>query len=130
MSSEITSIADIVKYAEGKIVKLPDFAPGQPFVARMRRPSLLALAKNGRIPNPLLKSVTALFEGDGQVVVKDEKTLADIYDLCNIFAEAALIEPSFEDIKTAGLQFNDEQLMFIFKYSQAGNEAAENFRNE
>lgn len=128
MNLEITPIAEIVKYAEGKIVKLPDFAPGQPFVAKMRRPSLMALAKNGRIPNPLLKSVTELFEGGGQVVVKDDKKLADIYDLCNIFAEAALIEPSFEDIKAAGLELTDEQLMFIFKYSQAGNEAAENFR--
>lgn len=127
---EITSISDIVRYKEGKICRLPDFAPGQPFVAKMRRPSLLALAKNGKIPNPLLKSVTALFQGGGQVVAKDENALADIYDLCNIFAEAALIEPSFEDIQAAGLQLTDEQLMFIFKYSQAGNEAAENFRNE
>ena len=36
---------------------------------------------------------------------------------------------SFEEIKTAGLQLTDEQLMFIFRYSQAGNEAAENFRS-
>lgn len=129
MEKKITSIADITRYAEGRVCELPGFAPDQPFVARLRRPSLLALVKNGRIPNPLLKSVTALFQGGGQINAKDENTLADIYDLCNIFAEAALIEPSFEDIQAAGLQLTDDQLLFIFKYSQAGNEAAENFRN-
>lgn len=129
MDKKVTSIADITRYAEGRVCELPGFASDQPFVARLRRPSLMALAKNGRIPNPLLKSVTELFEGGGQVVVKDDKKLADIYDLCNIFAEAALIEPSFEEIKAAGLQLTDEQLMFIFRYSQVGNEAAENFRS-
>lgn len=127
MELKVTPFADIVKYSEGDVCKLPDFSPGKPFVARMRKPSLLALAKHGKIPNPLLKSVTTLFAG-GEVV-KDEKSLADIYDLCNIFAEAALIEPSYDDLKAANMNLTDEQLLFIFKYSQAGNEEAENFRS-
>lgn len=129
MDKKITSVADITRYAEGRVCELPGFAPDQPFVARLRRPSLLALVKNGKIPNPLLKSVTALFESGKKEFAQDEKSLSDIYDLCDIFAQAALIEPTYDEIKAAGLQLTDDQLMYIFKFSQAGNIEADNFRN-
>ena len=41
----VTTIYDLQEYSRGQIVKLPDFAEGQPFVARMRRPSLLFMDK-------------------------------------------------------------------------------------
>ena len=50
----ITTLADLQSYAAGTIVRFPDFAEGQPFVARVRRPSMLVLAKQGKIPNTLL----------------------------------------------------------------------------
>ena len=44
----ITSLADLQSYAAGTVVRFPDFAEGQPFVARVRRPSMLVLAKQDR----------------------------------------------------------------------------------
>ena len=61
--NKITSIYDLQRYAKGQIVRLPDFAEDQPFVARMRRPSLLIMAKSGKIPNRLLSTATNLFNG-------------------------------------------------------------------
>ena len=56
----ITSLSDLQTYAAGTIVRFPDFAEGQPFVARVRRPSMLVLAKQGKIPNTLLTAAGEL----------------------------------------------------------------------
>ena len=62
-SNDITSIAQLSEYAKGQVVRLPDFAPDQPFVARLKRPSMLVLAKSGKIPNSLLETASSLFDG-------------------------------------------------------------------
>ena len=61
----ITTLADLQSYAAGTIVRFPDFAEGQPFVARVRRPSMLVLAKQGKIPNTLLTAAGELFSKGG-----------------------------------------------------------------
>ena len=61
----ITTISDLQSYANGTIVRFPDFGDGQPFVARVRRPSLLVLAKQGKIPNSLLTAAGELFAKGG-----------------------------------------------------------------
>lgn len=50
----VTTLHDLQTYTSGSIVKLPDFAEGQPLIARLKRPSMLALAAHGQIPNSLL----------------------------------------------------------------------------
>ena len=126
--SEITSIYDLQRYANGQIVKLPDFAEGQPFVARMRRPSLLIMAKKGKIPNKLLATATDLFNGGNSHNASNDSILSDTYDVCEAIAEAALVEPTMAEIKEAGLELSDNQLIAIFNYAQRGIEALNNFR--
>lgn len=128
---EITSATDLQHYAAGMVVRLPDFAEGQPFVARIRRPSMLVLAKTGRIPNSLLVAAGELFaNGGGGLNSTDEKMLSDMYDIMHIICESALIEPSLNDIENAGLTLSDDQMMAIFNYSQTGINALESFREE
>lgn len=126
----ITSIADLQQYAGGIVVRFPDFAEGQPFVARVRRPSLLVLAKQGKIPNTLLSAAGDLFNNGGVGGKADDDTLGDMYDICKIVCEACLIQPSMQDIEAAGIEITDEQLMAIFNYSQVGVKALTNFRQE
>lgn len=57
----VTTIDDLRRYAKGSLVKLPSFAAGQPFVARLKRPSMMELVKNGEIPNELLTRANELF---------------------------------------------------------------------
>lgn len=128
-SMNVTSIADLHNYSNGIIVRLPDFAEGQPFVARVRRPSLLVLAKSGKIPNTLLNSAGELFV-KGNVDSDNENMLREIYDICQIICESALVQPSLAEIKSAGLDLTDEQLMAIFNYTQAGVKALDSFRKE
>ena len=50
----VTSIEELVKASQGTLVELPPFAEGTRFVARLKRPSMLAMIKGGKIPNSLL----------------------------------------------------------------------------
>lgn len=128
---KITNLADLKEYSKGTIVTLPEFGEGQPFVARVRRPSMLVLAKQGKIPNSLLTTANELFTGGGGGIDQDnEKLLTEMYDVCMIICEACLIEPSLEDIKSAGMELSDDQIMAIFNYTQNGVKALESFREE
>jgi len=127
----VTSLDELSMYARGIVVRFPDFAEGQPFVARVKRPSLLALAKSGRIPNSLLTTAGSLFTNAGSGLdASDPKMLSDLHDICEVVCQATLIEPSYEQIKQAGLELSDDQVMAIFSYTQTGVEALKSFRQE
>ena len=127
----ITTLADLQSYAAGTIVRFPDFAEGQPFIARVRRPSMLVLAKQGKIPNTLLVAAGELFSKGGAGMDADnENMLSDVYDIMYIICEASLIQPTMKDIEDAGLSLSDDQLMAIFNYTQNGVKALESFRKE
>jgi hypothetical protein len=127
----ITSISDLQSYAAGTVIRFPDFAEGQPFVARVKRPSMLALAKAGKIPNSLLTAAGELFtNGGGGLDADNEKMLSEMYDIINIICDSALIQPSLAEIKSVGLELSDNQMMAIFNYTQAGVKALESFREE
>lgn len=128
---KVTSIYDLQSYAAGTVVRLPDFGDGQPFVARLRRPSMLVLAKSGRIPNTLLNAAGDLFsKGSSGLDSDNEKMLSDMCDIMNIICEAALMQPTLAEIKSVGLELSDDQMMAIFNYTQAGVKALEPFRKE
>lgn len=126
-----TSVSELKKYAKGSIVELPPFADGQPFVARMKRPSMLKLIKEGTIPNTLLVKANELFANTQQAFDPDnEDTMQEVFDIIDIIAEASFVEPTYSEIKESGVDLTDDQLMFIFNYSQRGVKALESFRNE
>ena len=125
--SKITSIADIKKYAHGSIVQLPSFDGEHPFIARVKRPSLLVMVKTGKIPNSLINQATQLFQKGAGSLGKDN-TISDMYDIMETICDAALVSPSYSEIKEAGLNLTDEQMMAIFSYTQQGVKALEQFR--
>lgn len=127
--TSVTSFADLQRYARGTIVKLPDFAEGQPFVARMRRPSMMALVKVGKIPNSLLVTANEMFNGKS-ADTDDEDVMSNMFGVMEVICETALIEPTYQQIKDAGLELSDNQIMAIFNYTQVGVQALDNFRQE
>lgn len=126
----VTSIADLKSYAQGQIVELPPFAEGMPFVARLRRPSMLFLAKTGQIPNTLLTKAGQLFNGGGASLDSDDTNmLSDVYDIAMVVIKASLVSPTIDEIHDAGLELSDDQIMAIFNYTQGGIKALEQFRS-
>ena len=128
----VTNIVELKKYSEGAIVELPSFGEGQPFVARLRRPSLLSLVKQGKIPNSLLESANSLFEGGvgGAMSVADESTMSNIFGVLDAICEASFVEPTYKEIIDNGIELTDEQLMFVFGYAQNGVRQLESFREQ
>lgn len=127
---QVTSIADLKSYAQGQIVELPPFAEGMPFVARLRRPSMLFLAKTGQIPNTLLAKAGQLFNGGGASLDSDDTNmLSNVYDIAMVVIKASLVSPTIDEIHDAGLELSDDQIMAIFNYTQGGIKALEQFRS-
>ena len=127
----ITSIEELKQYAQGEVVVLPSFAPTQPFVARLKRPSLLAMAKNGKIPNELLVKTNELFINDGTAAnASDDNMLKEIFSVIDTIAGEVFVQPTYKEIKKAGIQLTDEQMLFIFNYTQTGVKNLENFRED
>nr|DAK57087.1 MAG TPA: hypothetical protein [Caudoviricetes sp.] len=127
----VTSIEDLKNYANGTVVKMPPFAEGQPLIARLKRPSILGMAKQGKIPNSLLVKANELFLQNGAGLdAEEEDTMKQLYDVLDLIAKETLVEPTYEEIKSVGLELTDEQMMFLFNYSQQGVKALESFRTE
>lgn len=124
-----TSIDDLVKASQGVVLELPPFVEGQPFVAKLRRPSLLALVKSGKIPNALLATANKLF-AEGTVDNDDPQALSSLFSVLDSLCEACFVEPSYAEIKAHNIELTDDQLMFIFNYTQRGVAALDSFRSQ
>lgn len=128
-----TSIDQIASYKNGTVVELPPFADGQPFIARMVRPSMLALVKSGKIPNTLLNQATSLFaNGAGALNANGKNTtnVSELFDVIDKIVDAALLQPTLDEIHSVGMELTDDQLMAIFSYTQRGVKALEQFRTK
>lgn len=129
-TEQVTSLEQLKQYANGNIVRLPDFAEGQPFVAKLKRPSILGMAKQGKIPNSLLVKTNELFVQSGSLDTEENSMMQEIYDVIELIASETFVEPTYDEIKSTGIELTDEQMMFIFNYSQQGVKALESFRTE
>jgi hypothetical protein len=125
-----TTVADMMHYAGGQLVTLPPFGAGMPCVVKLKRLSLLALIKQGRIPNQLMASATSLFNsgkmgGDD----KQDDYLKSTSEMLELFASASMVEPTYKELQDVGVELTDLQLAAIFAYSQSGVKDLERFPN-
>lgn len=128
---KVTPLSELMSYKNGQVVELPPFAEGQPFVARLRRPSLMGLVKSGRIPNSLMKQATTLFaKGNQSLSGMNANTLTDMLDIMDIIIDEAMIEPNYSELKSNGITLSDDQIMAIFSYTQQGVDYLKQFRTE
>lgn len=110
-------------------VELSGFGDGQPWTVKLRRVSLLDMARTGTIPNPLMAAVTELYTtGMIQPTKDDEKNLQRAAEIMHLIAESALVEPSMQALESAGVTLTDTQLTEIFIWVQRGAEVFRMFR--
>lgn len=105
-----------------------EYIPGwgeENICVKLRRPSLLLMAKGGTIPNSLMATAQKLFNGGKGTT---EIPLKEMAELLYIVAEHALVEPSMKELEEAGLELTDLQLSSIFNFTQLGCKALEPFR--
>lgn len=123
---EVTPITTLKEYSNGEIVMFPPFSENKPFVARVKRPSMMVLMKTGKIPNSLLTAASALFSGDMKTE-NDSEAYKDILGVIEVLAEASFLEPTWSELQEAGIELTDEQYTFLFNYIQRGVKALEPF---
>ena len=92
----------------------------------VQKPSLLAIARKGKIPNALMAEVSAMFgeTAKNQKVTENlvNDNFSDLVELVEAMCEAAVVEPKYADIKD---YLSDEQKFEIFSFTQADvNEVA------
>lgn len=130
--NKVTSIEELKKVAFGEVVELPSFVQGVPFYARLKRPSMLAMTKSGRIPNELLVEANKLFvNGTASVATQnqlDSDMMKSLFDVLDIICEDSFVEPSYNELKANGIKLTDEQQLFVFAYVQRGVDALKSFR--
>lgn len=129
MEQRTTTIEELLEYQKGQFVQLPDFAEGQPFFARLKRPSMMVLIKSGKIPNELILTANRLFSGKGYDE-KKETAISEVMSIFDVICEATFIEPNYNQIKEAGIDLTDEQMMAVFNYTQEGIKALKPFRSK
>lgn len=123
----ITKIDDLVKASNGTLVTLPGFNAEGDFVARLKRPSLLALVRAGKIPNALISTANKLF-AKGTFDTDDDSAMSNLFEVLDAVCEACFVEPTWQELSEAGVKLTDEQYMFIFNYTQRGVSALGDFR--
>ena len=127
---QVTPLSTLKEYAKGEIVEFPPFAEGLPFVARLKRPSMMVLMKTGKIPNQLMATANSLFSGDTSDAEINDEFYKEVLDIIEVIAEESFIEPSWAELKEANIELTDEQYTFLFNYTQKGIKALEPFRAE
>lgn len=126
----VTKIEDIKKYADGVEVALPGFVLGEQFIVKLKRPSLMKLAQEEKIPNQLLGAASTIFnEGVSGSLEQGEK-FNELGGAVLCLAKAALSEPTYEELEEAGIELTDEQLFNIYLFTQRGVNMLEGFREE
>lgn len=125
----VSSISDLLQYSQGTLVDLPAFGPEQPFRAKLKRPSVLALAKSGKIPNTLMSAAVSLFSGDTKSAMSSDnaETLTTLFDIMEILCDSAFVEPTWKELKDNKIELTDEQLMAVFRFTQDGVKSLESF---
>lgn len=125
----VTSINELRALGTIKEVELPGWNAGETVTFKLGRPSLMLMARDGRIPNRLLKTAQELFTGSAGAAAS-ETGFQDMVDVMLTVVKATLIEPTYDEIQRAGIELTDEQMVAIFQYSQNGPKALERFRTK
>jgi hypothetical protein len=123
----VTSLENLKKLSEGQEVELPGWDE-EPFICKLKRPSLLGLVEGGQIPNPLLNASYILF--NGAKTQKDVLNLKDQKEILDIVARAAMVEPTYQQLKDIGLELTDLQLLDIYNFTQLGVRSLISFRTK
>ena len=126
----VTTLKELKKYAEGIPVQLPSFASDCPFVALLRRPSVVRLAREGTIPNDLLPAAMELFTGKKQENKKEDKLrdMGESRDVMIVIARASMVSPTYDELTEMGLELTENQLIAIYNFTQTGVQDMRSFR--
>lgn len=117
-------MTDLATIKTSQVVTLPGWC-GEVWECELKRPSLMAMAAGGLIPNPLMKTARKIFYSG---ISPADGDLAEESKILLTIAQAAMVSPTFDELAAAGIELTDEQLIAIFQFTQMGAKALDRFR--
>lgn len=126
--SEILSIEQLRDMATS-VIDIPDFENKGTIKVKVKKPSLMKMFSEGKIPNHLLGIATTMIKGKSKKQEKksEMEETQDLIKMLELYCNVCLVEPSykeFEDIMT------DIQKEAIFNWAMGDVAEASNFREE
>lgn len=119
----VTSMTGLRDAAGGVEVSVPGFTSGEIITLKIKRPSLIEMAAQGRIPNPLMSTAAQLFKSGAKKEINemsDGDKFKELAEAIHCVVKAALVEPSYEELTNNGVELTDVQLLYIYDYVQTG----------
>lgn len=126
----VSDIKRIVEVAGAQEVALSGW-DAEPFVCRLRKPTVFGMAISGVVPNPLMPVVDRMFRLDKNLNDALKKIpMADSVKVMVGIAKVALVEPTYKQLEDAGVSLTDTQIMEIYSYVLGGAAGLERFHGE
>lgn len=119
----ITSMDAILRQAAPEEVTLSGWAADE-VTFLLRRPSLVAMASGGHVPNPLIPVVEKLLMGQPDAQADSGDSARALLAV----ARAAMVQPTLMELEEAGVALTDAQVMEIYAYALGGPLAVATFR--
>lgn len=96
---------------------------GKPVKIKVQRPRIMAMAAQGKIPNPLMGIATKMVSGRGA----EQGNIKEMAQMVELYCRACMVEPAYEDMKDS---IDDEQMFAIFSWATSEVSKLDNFRNK
>lgn len=123
--SEILSIEKLREMATS-VIDIPDFNNEGTIKVKVRKPRLMAMAAQGKIPNHLISITTDMIVGRSSRK-KEEPQIKDVASMMELYCQACLVEPSYDEFKDI---MTDTQMNYIFNWAMGRVNQLDNFRKD
>lgn len=135
MNKQVTSLEQFRMMSMGEIISISPFIGEEYVNIRVKKPSMMKMLSDGRIPNTLLATAQDMFNLGSKKSKKSKdddglSAITDVIQIADIIAQECMVEPTYDEIASFGLELTEQQLMEIFTYAQGGVKLLENFRKE
>lgn len=134
---EITRIEELKNI--GEIVELTPFNDGTKLVVKLKKPDVIMMMIDGKIPNPLIETAMSMTESGRVDLLKDNaKNNMDIdldktkkwVEFLRIIASECLVYPTYANFEEIGIKLSIAQLTDIYRYATSEVENLKSFRSE
>lgn len=126
-NKQILSIAELTKMAS-PIIQIPDFEGSGKINIQVRKPRLLDMAKQGKIPNHLLSVANKMVGGQEQKPdLENNEMLKQTALMMELYCEACMVKPTYKEFKNI---MTDEQGEAIFNWAVGGVSDLDRFRED
>lgn len=126
-NKQILSMAELTKMAS-PIIQIPDFEGSGKINIQVRKPRLLDMAKQGKIPNHLLSVANKMVGGQEQKPdLENNEMLKQTALMMELYCEACMVKPTYKEFKNI---MTDEQGEAIFNWAVGGVSDLDRFRED